>query len=450
MDLENYYGRRVLVSRHEVKQSGIQELPTIRIDAGNIRCYRCNHVTAKSLGALPQGEFYCPHCINLGRVSTLNKFYHVPEPNQFTIIEPVLTWKGKLSPLQQQASEKISQGMAAHVQQLLWAVTGAGKTEMMFAGIAAAIKRGERIGIASPRVDVCLELFPRLKAAFANCDIALLHGRQELPYHYAQLTICTTHQLLRFYHAFDNLIIDEVDAFPYAANASLSYATKQAIKENGGCLYLTATPGDALLREIKSKRLVVNYLPLRYHGHLLPQIKVRLAFGWRRRLERQKLPPQVIQQLQETLREGHRFLLFVPHIADLALVEAALRHSFTTFRFATVHASNPERLEKVQKMRDGDYDFLVTTSILERGVTFPEIDVYVLGADDPVFSSSALVQIAGRAGRAQSRPTGRVVFWINCNCRQVNQAISQVKYLNRKGQRLIDGVPFMSPFVKLS
>ena len=443
MDLENYYGRRVLVSRHEVKQSGIQELPTIRIDAGNIRCYRCNHVTAKSLGALPQGEFYCPHCINLGRVSTLNKFYHVPEPNQFTIIEPVLTWKGELSPLQQQASEKISQGMAAHVQQLLWAVTGAGKTEMMFAGIAAAIKRGERIGIASPRVDVCLELFPRLKAAFANCDIALLHGRQELPYHYAQLTICTTHQLLRFYHAFDNLIIDEVDAFPYAANASLLYATKQAIKENGGCLYLTATPGDALLREIKSKRLVVNYLPLRYHGHLLPQIKVRLAFGWRRRLERQKLPPQVIQQLQETLREGHRFLLFVPHIADLALVEAALRHSFTTFRFATVHASNPERLEKVQIMRDGDYDFLVTTSILERGVTFPEIDVYVLGADDPVFSSSALVQIAGRAGRAQSRPTGRVVFWINCNCRQVNQAISQVKYLNRKGQRLIDGVPFM-------
>ena len=443
MDLENYYGRRVLVSRHEVKQSGIQELPTIRIDAGNIRCYRCNHVTAKSLGALPQGEFYCPHCINLGRVSTLNKFYHVPEPNQFTIIEPVLTWKGKLSPLQQQASEKISQGMAAHVQQLLWAVTGAGKTEMMFAGIAAAIKRGERIGIASPRVDVCLELFPRLKAAFANCDIALLHGRQELPYHYAQLTICTTHQLLRFYHAFDNLIIDEVDAFPYAANASLLYATKQAIKENGGCLYLTATPGDALLREIKSKRLVVNYLPLRYHGHLLPQIKVRLAFGWRRRLERQQLPPQVIQQLQETLKEGHRFLLFIPHIADLALVEAALRHSFTTFRFATVHASDPERLEKVQKMRDGDYDFLVTTSILERGVTFPEIDVYVLGADDPVFSSSALVQIAGRAGRSQSRPTGRVIFWINCNCRQVNQAVSQVKYLNRKGQRLIDGMPFV-------
>lgn len=136
-------------------------------------------------------------------------------------------------------------------------------------------------------------------------------------------------------------------------------------------------------------------------------------------------------------------MLFVPHIADLALVKAALQHSFTTFHFATVHANDPQRLEKVQKMRDGDYDFLVTTSILERGVTFPEIDVYVLGADDPVFSSSALVQIAGRAGRAQSRPTERVVFWINCNCRQINQAVSQVKYLNQKGQRLIDELSSM-------
>ena len=53
----------------------------------------------------------------------------------------------------------------------------------------------------------------------------------------------------------------------------LLYATKASNKKNGGCLYLTATPGDALLREIKSKRLVVNYLPLRYHGHLLPTNK---------------------------------------------------------------------------------------------------------------------------------------------------------------------------------
>ncbi len=60
-------------------------------------------------------------------------------------------------------------------------------------------------------------------------------------------------------------------------------------------------------------------------------------------------PRKLFNSCRETLRRAIAFLLFVPHIADLALAEAALRHSFTTFRFATVHASDPERLGKVQK-----------------------------------------------------------------------------------------------------
>ncbi|MBB1080365.1 DEAD/DEAH box helicase family protein [Limosilactobacillus sp. STM2_1] len=436
MDISYYYGRQVLASRFAPVPAGIQVLPTIGVGLRNIRCNRCNQLTAREEAALPRNEFYCPHCINLGRVSTLNKFYHVPEPNQFAKNDqPTLTWHGKLSPLQAHASSIIAQRMASHEQQLLWAVTGAGKTEMMFAGIAAALQRGERVGIASPRVDVCLELFPRLRAAFANCDIALLHGRQELPYHYAQLTICTTHQLLRFYHAFDNLIIDEVDAFPYAANESLLYATNHAIKEDGGCLYLTATPGDTLLRAVKQHRLAVSYLPLRYHGYLLPPIKVQLAF-WRQHLKHHQLPRICVQAMRASLAHQHRFLLFVPHVADLPLIYTAIQSYFPRHHFTTVHANDPDRLIKVQRMRDGKYDFLITTSILERGVTFPEIDVYVLGADEGVFTSSALVQIAGRAGRAQSRPTGNVILWVSSNCRQVHQAVQQVNYMNKKGQQI--------------
>ena len=33
------------------------------------------------------------------------------------------------------------------------------------------------------------------------------------PYAYCPLTICTTHQLLRFKAAFDLIVVDEVDAF---------------------------------------------------------------------------------------------------------------------------------------------------------------------------------------------------------------------------------------------
>ncbi|WP_267201486.1 DEAD/DEAH box helicase [Limosilactobacillus kribbianus] len=441
MKLTEYYGRRVLVDRPDwqAKQppAPIQTLETITVGDRKIECRRCGQKTPKKIAALPNGEFYCPRCINLGRVATLNKFYHVPEPNQFVVKEPVLTWQGQLSPLQQEAAEEVATGMKKHQHQLLWAVTGAGKTEMMFRGIAAALRRGERLAVASPRVDVCLELYPRLQAAFANTTMVLLHGRQELPYRYAQLTICTTHQLLRFYHAFDNLIIDEVDAFPYAANAALLYATGQAVKEKGGCLYLTATPGPSLLRQVRQKELAVSYLPLRYHGHLLPEVRLRLTPRWRRTLDQKRLPANLVAELRRTLAAGHRFLFFVPHVRDLPGIAGALETvGFERRTFTTVHAADPERLAKVQGMRDGRYDFLVTTTIMERGVTFPEIDVFVLGADDPVFSSSALVQIAGRAGRARSRPDGRVIFWLGCPCRRVREAARQIRFMNQKGRAL--------------
>lgn len=440
MKLSEYYGRRVLVDqpqwRGATPPAPVAVLSTMEMHGRRVYCLRCGQETDRRLAALPNGEFYCPHCINLGRVATLNKFYHVPEPNQFTVHRPVLTWAGKLSPLQEDAAAAVDRGMAAHRHQLLWAVTGAGKTEMMFHGIAHALERGERLAVASPRVDVCLELYPRLTAAFQNTTMVLLHGRQELPYRYAQLTVCTTHQLLRFYHAFDNLIIDEVDAFPFAANDALLFASRQAVKAEGGCLYLTATPGPALLRRVKRGELTVSYLPLRYHGHLLPRIRLQLAPGWRRAVQRGQLPASLLAQLRRSLANGWRFLLFLPHVADLAKVEPLLRAALPGHAFATVHAADPHRLAKVQRMRDGDYDFLVTTTIMERGVTFPEIDVFVLGADDPVFSSSALVQIAGRAGRAASRPTGTVCFWIASQCRRVRMARHQVDFMNRKGRAL--------------
>ncbi len=69
--------------------------------------------------------------------------------------------------------------------------------------------------------------------------IALLHGESE-PYFRTPLVVATTHQLLKFYHAFDLLIVDEVDAFPYVDNQMLYHAVKNSVKENGMRIFLTA------------------------------------------------------------------------------------------------------------------------------------------------------------------------------------------------------------------
>ena len=69
-----------------------------------------------------------------------------------------------------------------------------------------------------------LELYKRLQNDF-SCDIALLHGESGPISN--SLVVATTHQLLKFYHAFGLLIVDEVDAFPYVDNTMLYYAVRE-------------------------------------------------------------------------------------------------------------------------------------------------------------------------------------------------------------------------------
>lgn len=445
MEKSDFYGHLVLMSRAEKNTTfKLRKMPTMLVSEKRVRCLRCNTWLVKAQVALPHEEFYCPACIQLGRVTTLDNFFTLVEPNHFKKLDHYLTWQGQLTTSQKRCSKEVIHSFQQGRDHLLWAVTGAGKTEMLFPGINEALKDGKRVCLASPRVDVCLELFPRLQAAFQHVEITLLHGRQTEPYRYTQLTIATTHQLLRFYHAFDVLIIDEVDAFPYAQNKQLLFATAQAKKTTGSCLFLTATPGDELLKKVHQKQLQVSYLPRRFHGFPLPEIQTKLALNWYGKIQNKKLPSAVKQFLKQCEESKRQFLLFVPHISHLEFVQKAVNQAFPKLYVTTVFSADDQRLEKVQLMRDHEVNGLITTTILERGVTFPEIDVCVLGADDDTFSSAALVQIAGRVGRSPKRPTGNVLFICAGLSRSVKKAIQQIKFVNHKAKEEENGLSAVS------
>ncbi|WP_225417531.1 DEAD/DEAH box helicase [Lentilactobacillus kosonis] len=381
------------------------------------------------LASLPNDHLYCYCCIQLGRLDTLSKLATVREPNQFKIIDCPLAWSGKLTADQQSCSDKITYVINNNTTHLLWAVTGAGKTEMLFEGIAQALVSGKRIAIASPRIDVINELFPRLQAAFPKIDICLLHGQIKSGYRYCQLTICTTHQLMKFYQAFDVLIIDEVDVFPYAGNMMLHYAASKAVKSTASQLYLTATPDDFLIKQIKSNKISVSYLPRRYHGFPLPEITNVKIRSLRNKIESGKFPKSILEKIANII--SHQSLLvFVPQIADLAKIAQVINASKRGWQFTTVFSADPERIEKVQLMRDGKLDFLITTTILERGVTFKNLSVMVLSADNDIFSTASLVQIAGRVGRNANFPTGEVLFYIENITPKIRAAHNQIKKMN--------------------
>src|SRR5690625_2702164 len=238
-------------------------------------CMRCHNKKQSLFGYMPcihcgHSHYYCRKCITMGRVSECEPLYcWTGHAYKWPQIPNPCSWLGDLTRAQQKAADKIKEMILSSGRLLVWAVTGAGKTEMLFPGISVALKKGKRVCIATPRADVVRELLPRLQKAFDRIHIQGLYSGSRDNDGTAQLIIATTHQLLRYRHAFDVLIIDEIDAFPYHQDSSLQFAADRALKTKASLIYLTATPREKHQSQIARKKLNHVFVPIRFHGHPL-------------------------------------------------------------------------------------------------------------------------------------------------------------------------------------
>lgn len=424
------------------EESG-EVLPGFKKVQGRWQCQRCGNQDRSRLamGACLRcgGEcLYCLDCLPLGKVKQCASLVVCAERSPaFESTSIRVVYKGTLSPEQRTIAEtlaRLTEDCHEGCEHLVWAVTGAGKTEMVFEAIRRVLESGGRVGIVAPRIDVCQELAPRLEQAFPDVEQIVLHGLAHVPYRRVPLTIATTHQMLRFYQAFDFLIVDEVDAFPYRDSRMLHQAVETAIKKDGIRLYLTATPSDVELRRVETGELSVSLLPARYHRHPLVVPHCRWMGAWRG--ERQQRLPRVIREwISRHVEAQIPFLCFVASIVQLTKVEEIMRREFREARFASVSSQSMGREEHVRQMRAGELDFLITTTILERGVTFVGIDVMVLSAQETVFTREVLVQIAGRVGRLASAAGGEVIFFHEGMSCAMKAAIREIQQLNEKARQ---------------
>ncbi|TDL78939.1 DEAD/DEAH box helicase [[Brevibacterium] frigoritolerans] len=401
------------------------------------RCNRCNNRDQSMIASFKCarcGEHcsYCRACILMGRVSECTPLLNWTGPES-EIRQPefkAMQWEGQLSKEQQKGSDRMLDALKNKDDLLIWAVCGAGKTEMLFKGIEQALLENKQVCIATPRMDVVLELAPRLKSVFPQAEIAALYGGSEDRFKQANLTISTTHQLLRFKQTFDLMVIDEVDAFPYSADQSLQFAAERARKEHSSLIYLTATPSDAL------KKQIVNQvkIPQRYHGHPLPVPVFSWCGNYKRALQKGCLPKNVQAWITSQLEFKKQAFLFVPSIPVLEATTALLKKQNPLIE--GVYAEDPNRKEKVQRFRNGEVPIIITTTILERGVTIPNSDVAVLGAEDNVFTESALVQIAGRVGRSAKHPSGDVRFFHYGKTEAMIRAKKHIQMMNEDAKKV--------------
>lgn len=424
----NYLGRLFTEQELSFEERQLaKQLLSMRKEKEQLVCQRCGSKVEEEWH-LPVGAFYCRECLIMKRVRNDEPLYYFPQedfPRQ-----DVLKWSGQLTPFQEQVSMGLLQAVDKKEPSLVHAVTGAGKTEMIYQVVAKVINRGGAVCLASPRIDVCLELYKRLQSDF-TCKISLLHGESE-PYFRTPLVVATTHQLLKFYQAFDLLIVDEVDAFPYVDNPLLYHAVNNCVKESGLKIFLTATSTDELDKKVKQGELKRLSLPRRFHGNPLVIPKPVWLSDFDKHLQKNRLVPKLRRYIEKQRETAYPLLIFASEIEKGERLKEILQRVFPNEKIGFVSSTTDDRLQQVQAFRDRELTILVSTTILERGVTFPCVDVFVVEANHQLFTKSSLIQIGGRVGRSMDRPTGQLFFFHDGINRSIKKAIKEVKEMNQE------------------
>jgi transcription-repair coupling factor (superfamily II helicase) len=107
--------------------------------------------------------------------------------------------------------------------------------------------------------------------------------------------------------------------------------------------------------------------------------------------------------LREKYRGGQAYYV-VPRLTDLPDIEKFLREQVPEVKFVTGHGQMaPSRLEEVMSsFYDGQYDVLLSTTIVESGLDIPTANTLIVHRAD-MFGLAQLYQLRGRVGRAKAR-----------------------------------------------
>lgn len=437
----------------QIRRGQAEWITAVSREGKGWRCRRCGEVRVEEWPSIYGVAATCPACASLGALSSLQVLYRsLSKPNISINYNTPISFspRWELSPAQKQASEEImdfvssANGQNAKINQeiLLWAACGAGKTEVCFPAAAWALEQGKRVLFAAPRQDVVLDVAPRIKRDFPGLALSILTGTSPQRFTPGQFVLATTHQVLRFYQAFDVIFLDEMDAFPYDGNSALIWGLQRALKPFGKVIYLTATPSLESLEKVKRGESLIVRLPARHHRNALP-VPEWEKFPWEFEKEKLRVKGPFIQALAHWIKElaaSGPVLVFVPKISWVNKVVEALREEFPHWKLAGSYSADSERREKIEGLKSKGYRVFISTSILERGVTVADAQVIVLSADHEIFDERALVQMAGRVGRMRENPQGRAIFLAKKKTEGIKKAIQWIEEQNRLAleQGLID------------
>ena len=382
----------------------------------NFICPRCGNSNPTYIGYL-KGEPYCRFCISMKGKNA--------EPRHKGKGSIVMKLGYPLSKEQQAISDKVVANYKDGKDTLINAVCGAGKTELVYRVMANVLSQGKAVAFAVPRRDVVIELSQRIHMVFPCNSIVSIYGGHTDKLE-ADIVVLTTHQLYRYEKYFDLIILDEIDAFPFKNNKLLSSMFFRAIK--GRIVMMSATPSNDVIEFFSKENREILELNTRFHRHPLPVPQVIRKIGYLK-------IPYLVKKLKEYILGGKKVFVFAPTIDRCEFVAKLLKIPMKNGTF--VHSKCKNRAQIIKDFKEGKYDYLVTTAVLERGVTFKDLQVIIYDADSDIYDSQALIQISGRVGRKIDAPEGEVIFLVNKETDQIKTAIRTIQDKNKHLQDLL-------------
>jgi len=324
------------------------------------------------------------------------------KPNPELEVPVVDAFAYELTPDQSKAIADVLSDMEAGkpMDRLVCGDVGFGKTEVAIRAAARAVANGKQVAIVAPTTILAMQHFRNLEARFdpIGYKVALFSrmvGSRELAadrklLHEGGVDIAVgTHKVLNMAGDFKDIglmIVDEEQLFGVLDKEKI-----KKMKAEVDVLTLSATPIPRTLESsivgIRDISLIntppVGRYPIR--TFLMPFDEEQLTRAIRAELQR------------------HGQVYFVHNrINDIEARFALLSRLFPEARIAVAHGQlRSEVLEQIMlDFYEGKYDILVSTTIIEAGLDFPNVNTIIVDEGERL-GLAQLYQLRGRVGRAQ-------------------------------------------------
>ncbi len=326
-------------------------------------------------------EDICPYC------GTISPYIYYKE-RIINRHNHIYNLEFNLSKSQEKASHFFLNNYKKKKDAFLYAVCGSGKTEIMYETINYALNNGDKVVITIPRKEIVKELYERLVNVFKNTLIKYIDGNHHDDN--CDLLLSTVNQLVNYEDEFDLIILDEADAYPYSDSDYLKGILKKSLKKTGVIFYMSAT----IKSHMPKNRFI---LKRRYHNALLDMPKFIKVNDYSN-LWNNAIFSEIL------LTNGRKSIIYVSSINTAKIVSENLGCPCVT--------SSTKNIDNIISLfRNGNLKYIVSTTLLERGITIKGCDVIIYDADSSIFDKNTIIQISGRVGRKIDDKHGNIYIF---------------------------------------